>query len=305
LKALYGLKQAGHIWNKQLNDYLINHLDFIGLRSDPCIYLKRRGDDLIILAVYVDDILLIHNQEQFCDETITSMAARWEISDVGHPTRLLGMRLTHDLSTGSISLDQEEYVIELLKRFNMVDCKTEATPHQPGVYLTKEFCPSNQEEVNNMATVPYGKLVGSLLWLSTNTRPDIATAVATLCRFVSNPGRRHWHAAQRVLRYLAGTSRFGIRFTKSANMESPLTNLISNAPTNGNSVFLGIVTETGQAIQILENLHPVMSFCQPTAQSLGSPNYRNLSHYLRLKPNMLPVAQPVEKHLGSVSFMIN
>ena len=215
LKALYGLKQAGRLWNKQLNDYLINDMQFTCIRSDPCIYLKRSSENLMIMAVHVDDILLVHNNDDLCNETISLMSARWEITDLGQPTRLLGMRLQHNLLSGTISLDQEEYVEELLKRFKMVDCKQEKTPHQPGVYLTKELCPRNHEEEIDMATVPYGQLVGSLLWLSTNTRPDIATAVSTLCRFVANPGRSHWKAAQRVLRYLAGTRKFGICFSKT------------------------------------------------------------------------------------------
>lgn len=72
-----------------------------------------------------------------------------------------------------------------------------------------------------MQLTPHSKLVGSLNWLATSTRPDIAHSVGTLCRFISNPGRQHWTAAQRVLKYLAGTPAHGLRFERQATQENP------------------------------------------------------------------------------------
>jgi hypothetical protein len=77
------------------------------------------------------------------------------------------------------------------------------------------MCPANEEDREDMRTVSYAELVGSLNWLATHTRLDIANSVGTLCRFISNPGRQHWRAAQRVLKYLSSTSDYGIRFTAS------------------------------------------------------------------------------------------
>jgi hypothetical protein len=53
--------------------------------------------------------------------------------------------------------------------------------------------------------VPYRTVMGSLLWLANNTRPDIAYPVSILSQVLSNPGRVHWEAAKRVVRYLKGT----------------------------------------------------------------------------------------------------
>jgi hypothetical protein len=77
------------------------------------------------------------------------------------------------------------------------------------------MCPTSDAEKLYMNRVPYAELVGSLNWLANCTRPDIATAVGTLCRFIGNPGKQHWTAAQRVLRYLAGTMNLGITYTRS------------------------------------------------------------------------------------------
>jgi hypothetical protein len=52
--------------------------------------------------------------------------------------------------------------------------------------------------------VPYRELIGGLLWASLIGRPEITQAVTQLARFNANPGRRHWEAAKRVLKYLKG-----------------------------------------------------------------------------------------------------
>ena len=58
----------------------------------------------------------------------------------------------------------------------------------------------------------YQSVVGSLMYLATCTRPDIAYAVGMLARFSSKPNQSHWTAAKRVLRYLRGTVNFGILY---------------------------------------------------------------------------------------------
>ena len=56
-------------------------------------------------------------------------------------------------------------------------------------------------------------MVGSLMYLACATRPDISFAVCKLSRFVFNPGDVHWHAVERVMRYLQGTANYGIHYS--------------------------------------------------------------------------------------------
>ena len=51
------------------------------------------------------------------------------------------------------------------------------------------------------------------MYLAGATRPDISFAVSKLSRFTSNPGKDHWDALERVLRYLRGTIEYGIHYT--------------------------------------------------------------------------------------------
>ena len=58
-----------------------------------------------------------------------------------------------------------------------------------------------------MSAIPYSSAVGSLMYAMVCTRPDIAHAVGTVSRFLSNPGKEHWEAVKWILRYLKGTSK--------------------------------------------------------------------------------------------------
>jgi hypothetical protein len=200
------------VWNKKFDTYLVETLDFKRSNADPCIYILKKSDQFVLLGLHVDDTLMVHNDDSLCNQVVNGLRAKFEITDLGEPTRLLGMRVACNSATGAIALSQESYIRELLQRFNIEDCKPSQLPHQPGMFLTESMSPSTQEEKEAMSNTPYGELIGALLWLSINTRPDILPAVGVLCRFVKNPGQRHWSAAKLVLRYLRGTLQFGILY---------------------------------------------------------------------------------------------
>jgi len=63
-----------------------------------------------------------------------------------------------------------------------------------------------------MRNVPYHEAIGSLMYASLGTRPDITFAVQTLSRFTANPGTAHWEAVKRVFRYLKGTRDLRLSF---------------------------------------------------------------------------------------------
>lgn len=63
-----------------------------------------------------------------------------------------------------------------------------------------------------MAEILYMQLLGSLLYIANSTRPDILYAVSELARYANDPGREHWTAFKRVLRYLKGTKHLGLTY---------------------------------------------------------------------------------------------
>lgn len=65
---------------------------------------------------------------------------------------------------------------------------------------------------------PYREAIGSLLYLATNTRPDILHAVTLLAKFCNHPREKHWNAIERVLRYISGTTGKGLLYTKQDHL---------------------------------------------------------------------------------------
>jgi hypothetical protein len=209
-KSLYGLKQAGLVWNNTINLFLTKDLGFKRLSSDACVYIMRSNQEIIIMSLSTDDLLMAHNCPTLAEGIVAQLSARFPMTDLGEPRRLLGMRISS--SDDGILLDQEAYILEQLSKFEMMDSKHVDTPEQTGFYLDKEMCATSVDEKQDMMGTPFRELVGALNWIATCTRPDISHAVSSLCRYLDNPGRQHWTSAKRVLKYLKGSSNFGLFF---------------------------------------------------------------------------------------------
>src|SRR5271168_4197366 len=93
----------------------------------------------------------------------------------------------------------------ILQCYGFEDLKPVSTPMDPSNWLTSTQSPSTTEEVAALCHVPYHEAVGSLMYATLGTRPDICFAVQTVSRFNSKPGLAHWEAVKRIFRYLKGT----------------------------------------------------------------------------------------------------
>ena len=202
-KALYGLKQAGRQWFQKLDNRL-KELGFNPSTADPCIYSSGKGRDRTIIAIYVDDILAASNNQNNLDKLGKNLEEAFEIRNLGNLHYCLGIKFQKE--NNKMKLSQEKYIEDVLKKFDMSECKPVATPMETGLKLTK----TTIEEL-----YPYQNLIGSLMYLSVATRPDIAHAVSYLSQFNTCFGKEHWIAAKRVLRYLQGTKQLALTFKKT------------------------------------------------------------------------------------------
>ena len=215
LKCIYGLKQAPRVWNEKINDFLIR-FGLTPTTADPCIYHRRRGEELTILVLYVDDGLICSNRVETLTEIVDYLSSEFKIRTLT-PSRFLGVDIIRDRAKKELRLSQTPYLMRTLNKFNMGSCKGKATPLVPGLRLTKAMAPSAEEEIQQMKRVPYREAVGSLMYLSTMTRPDISFAVSQVSKFCENPGPAHWSAIKRIFAYLSGTSTLGLRYSTSAH----------------------------------------------------------------------------------------
>lgn len=215
-KSLYGLKQASRVWNAKLNSTLIR----FGLnrsKMDPCIYHKRFEHKIIIVAVYVDDILLFTNDEYSKIDLKTKLANAFKMKDLGVVTSVLGMNIVRDLKCGTISIDQSHYITEILERFGMQDCHPVLSPMDINVKLSKDTCPNTVVDRNYMENIPYQEAVGSLMYAAQVSRPDICFALSVVSRFNHNPSKIHWQAVKRIFRYLKGTTNTKLVYRRNSD----------------------------------------------------------------------------------------
>jgi hypothetical protein len=94
---------------------------------------------------------------------------RFEISDLGELTWLLGLKVERNRSAGTISLSQQAYVGTVIERFCLQDAKSASIPMNVGASLSSEQSPSTHEETEDMQDVPYQRAIGSLMYAATST----------------------------------------------------------------------------------------------------------------------------------------
>ncbi|CAM8913901.1 unnamed protein product [Rhodiola kirilowii] len=106
-----------------------------------------------------------------------------------------------------LALTQSHYIEKVLKKFKYLDCHSVTTPFDS----SKHLLPNKGDPVSQLE---YSRVIGSLMYAMTSTRPDIAFAVGKLSRYTSNPSVDHWQAVHRILQYLKGTMNLGLVYSK-------------------------------------------------------------------------------------------
>ena len=201
-KSLYGLKQSARQWNRKLCS-VFTSLGYKKLSSDSSIFVYTKGDVKVIVPVFIDDITLVSRSDPAMDKTVHELSAHFKLRDLGPTSWLLAVKVEQDFSKRTISLSQQQYIKELLERYHCEDSHPVKTPLPPLLEISDVVVTSEEQE--KMKSIPYLSAVGSLQYLATMTRPDIAYAVSYLGRFNHNPGPRHWAAVKHIFKYLKGT----------------------------------------------------------------------------------------------------
>lgn len=202
-KAIYGLKQSGKEWHKRLDDTL-RKMDFSPCKNEPCLYKSIKDDKLVLIAVYVDDLIIGCIDKNIVIEVKNELNEEFEINDKGILNHFLGMEVEREGETGKIKLSQYQYIKKVLKQYGMEKCKSVATPLDPGCQVN---CNDDCERVDQQE---YQSLVGVLMYLAISTRPDILHSVSKMAQRNTDPHVEHMTMLKRILRYLAGTINYKI-----------------------------------------------------------------------------------------------
>lgn len=204
-RSLYGLKQASRCWNEKFTSF-IKLFGFKQSRADPCVYVSKKNEALIFLAIHVDDGLVVGENPDDIKSVMQHLGEHFEIKEMD-VSCFLGLEILQN-ANGSIFVHQSAYAEKVLRKFNMQNCERVCTPSDANQNL-HDFTESSA------SNYPYRELVGSLMYLAVGTRPDIAHAVGVASRFLDKPMIVHERAAKRILKYLKGSLNFGILFSNS------------------------------------------------------------------------------------------
>ena len=210
LKALYGLKHAHRQWHAKVDDFLIGELGFKTSRSDPCLYIKRISNTTMLIALYVNDLLLAGSDINVITWMKGELNKRFEMKDLGEAKVCIGLEIQRDRTAKTLSLTQTKYASNVLERFRMSTCNHSLTPMEQGRTTTIST------ETDSETNAPYREAVGCLMYLMVGTRPDLAYEIGKLSQHSANPRESHWAGVKRVMRYVQGARNLGIVFNSKS-----------------------------------------------------------------------------------------
>ncbi|XP_021866805.1 uncharacterized mitochondrial protein AtMg00810-like [Spinacia oleracea] len=205
-KSLYGLKQAPRQWFAKLSNALME-FGFSQSKTDYTLFTQCKGESFIALLVYVDDLLIVGNDEKLIQEVKLMLSSHFHMKDLGDVRYFLGIEI--DRSAQGFFLSQRKYTQDIVKEYGIHKEKPVRVPLEPHLKLTPEL-----GDVLPVAT-EYQRLVGRLIYL-TITRPYIAYAVYILSQFMHKSTTVHMQAAKRLLRYLNLCQGQGILLTSDS-----------------------------------------------------------------------------------------
>lgn len=203
-KSIYGLKQAAKSWNDALHEVMMAG-EFLQSYNDPCLYSKKINNGYCYVIVYVDDLIVASATTEQVKHVENIFKPHFQMQNLGPIEHYLGMEVTKD-KEGNFELNQSAYINKMASDFGLKDAKDAKTPMEVNYGKTDSTTPLD----NN---VKYRRLIGRLLYLSVNSRPDISASISILAQKVSEPTNEDWNQLKRVVKYLKATHKLRLRLS--------------------------------------------------------------------------------------------
>jgi len=159
-----------------------------------------------MITVWVDDLLLFADTADTMAEIKKDIRTEWETTDMGKPSKIVGIEITQ--TKDAITISQKQNIQRILERQGLADANPVHMPLDPCVKILPNPDGNEGDRSNSFA-----QLLGELQFVANSTRPDIAFAVNRLASYMANPSMQHQTTLKRILRYLSGTKAHGITYS--------------------------------------------------------------------------------------------
>ena len=213
-KMLYGMCDAGRCWDRELAAFFMK-IGARRLHMDKSVWVWHWGGNMMYLASHVDDVLVSYSSDLIKDKFDSEIRAHFGqnangeervTGGVDEVREYLGIAVERDRQKKTITLHQYAFTKQLLASFHGERLKQgRSAPLDDSLPMEKW----KGEAINHF---DYMRLVGSLQWLVSSTRPDLAFACQLLSRYTSNPGPMQWDQATHVLEYLNSHMGLGVTY---------------------------------------------------------------------------------------------
>lgn len=198
-KAIYGEKQSAKLWHDKMHEILIK----MGFQSCPvtnCLYQYKKGEDIIIMTVHVDDGLIAYNNETLLQSFSEEINKHLEKLTIITPVkRYLGVNIDQRTDEGKILLSQTDKIDNMIREIlPTTEIRNEKIPMAANMNLRKSILNINNESLLS--------IVGKLRFIADRTRFDILNTTGELgSKGATTPSEDHINTAIKCLNYLRET----------------------------------------------------------------------------------------------------
>eukprot|EP00899_Mesostigma_viride_P011107 jgi/Mesvir1/19999/Mv25399-RA.1 len=271
-RSLYGIKQAPRNWHKTFRAHLLSD-GAIQSQIDACLYYYPSSRGFVF--VHVDDILAAHPSPSWLASWSRRLANTFQITESDNPSLFLGVSLTIDPASRSLTMHQRPYIEAIAARFGL------STPHP----VHTPIVPGSPRREGGMCDAPnhqlFQQIVGALMYAATWTRPDIAFAVNQLAQCMQAPTEGDLELAKRLVRYLVHTKDLGLRYGGQGGLEGWTDADWGNCPETRRSVSGNVVMFRGAAVEWCSRKQHVTALSSCEAEYIAASSVTQLVLPLR------------------------
>ena len=209
-KALYGLVQAAKAFFNEIRTFFVKN-GYEMCRTEPCLFKKDGKNGKLVGGFYVDDILLTGTDDMI-EEEIRALKGRYDIRVDRNPSEFVGNQLKYE--KGSVFIHQKRLIDKMEEnvKSELRNIKRNyKTPMQTNEHIIR---PTLQEEcLPASEQTQYQSGVGTLLYLTKLSRPDISNSVRELSKAMDRANKEAMEKMMRVMKYVLNTKNLGIKLT--------------------------------------------------------------------------------------------